>query len=158
MKKTNAARVLDRLKIYYELSEYQVNEQDLSAMHVAETLGIPVEQIFKTLVIRGDRTGILIACIPGDAELDLKAIAVISHNKKAAMVHLREIKNLTGYIRGSVSPLSMKKHYPSYIDESAFLFPYIFVSAGIRGMQIKINANDLKHAIQMVSGNLVMKT
>jgi Cys-tRNA(Pro)/Cys-tRNA(Cys) deacylase len=158
MKKTNAARVLDRLKIKYELSEYKVNEQDLSAIHVAETLGIPVKQIFKTLVIRGDRSGILIACIPGDAELDLKAIAAISHNKKAAMVHLREIKSLTGYIRGGVSPLGMKKHYPSYIDESAFLFPYIFISAGIRGMQIKINANDLKDAIRMVTGNLVMKS
>jgi len=158
MKKTNAARVLDQLKINYELSEYKVNEQDLSAIHVAETLGIPVEQIFKTLVIRGDRTGILVACIPGDAELDLKAIATISHNKKAAMVHLKEINNLTGYIRGGVSPLGMKKHFPSYIDESAFHFPFIFVSAGIRGMQIKINAKDLKQAVQMVPGNLVMKS
>ena len=156
MKKTNAARVLDRLKITYEIIEYDINEKDLSAEHVATTLGQPLKQIFKTLVIRGDRSGILVACIPGGSELDLKAIASISHNKKAGMVHLKEIKELTGYIRGGVSPLGMKKNYPSYIDESAFHFPFIFINAGIRGKQLKINPYDLGKALQLISGSLVV--
>jgi len=157
MKKTNAARVLDRLKIPYEILEYEVDEHDLSAENVARKIGKPLEQIFKTLVLRGDKTGILIACIPGGVELNLKAIASISGNKKVALIHLKEIKSLTGYIRGGVSPLGMKKRYPTYIDESAFQFPYILVSAGVRGLQLKINPNDLLKAVPLISGKLTIK-
>jgi len=157
MKKTNAARVLDRLKIIYELLEYEVNEQDLSAENVAQKLNQPLEQIFKTLVIRGDKTGILVACIPGGFELDLKAVASISQNKKVTMVHLKEIKTLTGYIRGGVSPLGMKRYYPTYIDESAFRFPSILISAGVRGLQLKLNPEDLFKAIKLITGKLTVK-
>ena len=156
MKKTNAVRVLDRLKIPYTLLEYITDKQDLSAENVAQKLSQPLEQIFKTLVIRGDRTGILIACIPGGFELDLKAVASISHNKKVSMVHLKEIKTLTGYIRGGVSPLGMKKYFPTYIDESAFCFPSILVSAGVRGLQLQLNPNDLLKAIKLIVGKLIM--
>jgi len=157
MKKTNAARALDKLRIPYELLEYEVDEYDLSAENVARKIGKPLEQIFKTLVLRGDKTGILIACIPGGVELNLKAIASISGNKKAALIHLKEIKSLTGYIRGGVSPLGIKKRYPTYIDESAFQFPYILVSAGVRGLQLKINPNDLLKAVPLISGKLTIK-
>ena len=142
MKKTNASRILDRLKIPYELLEYEVDEQDLSAENAAQKMGQPLKQVFKTLVIRGDKTGIVVACIPGGAELNLKAFASISGNKKVEMVHLKEIKLLSGYIRGGVSPLAMKKNYPTYIDESAFQFPFIIFSAGVRGLQLKANPHD----------------
>jgi len=157
MKKTNASRILDRLEIPYEILEYEVDEQDLSAENAARKIGQPLKQVFKTLVIRGDKTGILVACIPGGAELNLKAFASITGNKKIAMVHLKEIKSLTGYIRGSVSPLGIKKNYPSYIDESAFKFPFIIFSAGVRGLQLRINPNDLLKAIQLISAKLTMR-
>jgi Cys-tRNA(Pro)/Cys-tRNA(Cys) deacylase len=120
-------------------------------------MGQPLKQVFKTLVIRGDKTGILVACIPGEVELNLKALASISGNKKIAMVHLKEIKSLTGYIRGGVSPLGMKKNYPTYIDESAFQFPFIIFSAGVRGLQLKVDPNDLLKAIQLISGKLTIR-
>jgi len=157
MKKTNASRILDKLKIPYEILEYEVDEQDLSAENAAQKMGQPLKQVFKTLVIRGDRTGILVACIPGGAELNLKALASINGNKKIAMVHLKEVKSLTGYIRGGVSPLGMKKNYPTYIDESAFQFPFIIFSAGVRGLQLKANPHDLLKAIQVISGKLTMR-
>ena len=157
MKKTNASRILDRLKISYEILEYEVDEQDISAENAAQKMGQPLKQVFKTLVIRGDKTGILVACIPGEAELNLKALASISGNKKIAMAHLKEIKSLTGYIRGGVSPLGMKKNYPTYIDESAFQFPFIIFSAGVRGLQLKVNPHDLLKAIQLISGKLTMR-
>jgi len=156
MKKTNASRILDRLKISYELLEYEVDEQDLSAENAAQKMGQPLTQVFKTLVIRGDRTGILVACIPGGSELDPKALAPISGNKRIEMVHLKEIKSLTGYIRGGVSPLGMKKRHPTYIDESAFYFPFILLSAGVRGLQLKVNSHDLLKAIKLISGKLTM--
>jgi len=157
MKKTNASRILDRLKIPYEILEYEVDEQDLGAENAAQKMGQPLKQVFKTLVIRGDRTGILVACIPGGAELNLKALASISGNKKVEMTHLKEIKSLTGYVRGGVSPLAIKKNYPTYIDESAFQFPFIIFSAGVRGLQLKANPHDLLKAIQVISGKLTMR-
>ncbi|MGE5674083.1 MAG: aminoacyl-tRNA deacylase [Mycobacterium leprae] len=107
--KTIAARILDDLKIPYELREYEWNEEELDAVTVAHKVGLPPDQVFKTLVVRGDKTGVLVACIPGDAELDLKVLATVSGNKKVEMVHVKEIQALTGYIRGGCSPLGMKK-------------------------------------------------
>lgn len=143
VKKTNAARLLDSLKILYELHEYEVDETDLSAENVAVKVCLPLEQVFKTLVVKGDKTGVLMACIPGNNELDFKALASISGNKKVEMVPLKEILPLTGYIRGGVSPLATKKNYPLFLDENALLYDIISVSAGIRGCQIFIKPTDL---------------
>ncbi len=143
MKKTNAVRFLDSLKIDYKLMEYEIDESDLSAECVAKKVGLPPEQVFKTLVARGDKTGVLMACIPGDAELDLKVMAAVSENKKVEMVPMKEIQPLTGYIRGGVSPIGGKKHYPIFLDESAMRFPLISISAGARGSQIFISPGDL---------------
>ena len=143
LKKTNVARILDGLKISYELSEYKVDESDLSAENVATKIQVPLAQVFKTLVVCGDKTGVLLACIPGGCELDLKALAIVSGNKKIDMVPLKDVQTLTGYIRGGVSPLGTKKRYDIYIDESAALWKYIAISAGIRGCQILIAPNDL---------------
>jgi len=149
MKKTNAARFLDRLKIDYKISEYEVDESDLSAESVAKKVGLPPEQIFKTLVAQGDKTGVLMTCIPGNAELDLKAIASISGNKKVEMVHVKEIQQLTGYIRGGVSPIGSKKSYPIFLDESAMKLPFISISAGQRGIQIFISPGDVIKALNI---------
>jgi len=143
MKKTNAARFLDSLKINYKLCEYEIEESDLSAESVARKVNLPLEQVFKTLVARGDKTGVLMACIPGNVELDLKAMAIVSGNKKVEMVPMKEIQQLTGYIRGGVSPIGTKKHYPIFLDESAMRFPSISISAGARGSQIFISPDDL---------------
>lgn len=157
MKNSNAARILDKLKIPYEILQYEVDEKDLSAENAAKKMGQPLKQVFKTLIARGDKTGVLIACIPGEAELNLKTLASVSGNKKVEMVHLKEIKSLTGYIRGGVSPLAMKKNYPTYIDESAFQFSFIIVSAGVRGLQLKVDPNDLLKAMQLISGKLTTR-
>jgi Cys-tRNA(Pro)/Cys-tRNA(Cys) deacylase len=149
MKKTNAARSLDGLKIDYKLYEYEINESDLSAESVARKMGLPPEQVFKTLVARGDKTGVLMVCIPGHAELDLKAIAAVSGNKRVEMVHVKEIQQLTGYIRGGVSPIGTKKRYPIFLDESATRFPFISISAGARGSQIFIAPGDLMKALDI---------
>jgi len=143
MKKTNAARLLDAVEINYELAEYVVDENDLSAITLAKKIGQNIEQIFKTLVLRGDKTGVLVAVIPGNAEVDLKKAAKVSGNKSCVMVHQTELLGLTGYIRGGCSPLGMKKSYPIYIHETCLLFDYIFVSAGQRGLQLKLNPEDL---------------
>lgn len=143
MKKTNAARQLDELNIDYKLVEYEIDESDLSAETVASKVGLPAEQVFKTLVVRGDKTGVFMTCIPGNAELDLKAIAEVSGNKKVEMVHVKEIQQLTGYIRGGVSPIGAKKRYPIFLDQSARRFPFISISAGTRGSQIFISPGDL---------------
>ena len=148
MKKTNAARYLDSLKIEYRLSEYEVDESDLSAESVAREVSLPLEQVFKTLVVRGDKTGILLACIPGGVELDLKAMAEVSGNKKVEMVSLKEVQPLTGYVRGGVSPIGTKKRYPLYLDESSMKFPFISISAGIRGCQIFIDPKSLTKILQ----------
>lgn len=144
--KTIAARILDQMKIGYELREYEWNEDELDAVTVARKVGLPPEQVFKTLVVEGDKTGILVACIPGDQELDLKALAPISGNKKVEMVPVKEILGLTGYIRGGVSPLGMKKSYPFYLDETAEIIDVISVSAGQRGLQILLSGPDLIRA------------
>jgi len=157
MKKSNASRILDKLKIPYEILEYEVDETDLSAENAAQKMGQPLQQVFKTLVIRGDKTGVLVTCIPGGTELNLKTLASISGNKKVEMIHLKEIKLLTGYIRGGVSPLAMKKNYPTYIDESAFQFPFIIFSAGVRGLQLKVDPNNLLKAMQLISGKLTVR-
>jgi|SRR5665647_188388 len=143
MKKTNAARILDRLKISYELIEYVVDESDLSAVHLAATAGVPIEKVFKTLVLEGDKTGHFVCVVPGGDEIDLKKAAFASANKKVAMIPMKELEPLTGYIRGGCSPLGMKKNFPVYIDNSAFDQPIIYISAGVRGMQIKLAPADL---------------
>jgi len=141
--KTNAARLLDKAGIAYELVSYEVDESDLSAVHVAEQLGESVEQVFKTLVLRGDRSGYFVCIIPGAEEVDLKLAAKVSGNKKCEMIAMKELLPLTGYIRGACSPIGMKKHFPTYIDRSCTLLEYIYVSAGQRGLQIKISPRDL---------------
>ncbi len=155
MAKTNAARLLDKSKKPYELIEYQVDENDLTAVHVAEQLGQNVEQVFKTLVLRGDRTGIFVAVIPGDAELDLKLAAKVSGNKNATMIAVKEILALTGYIRGGCSPLAMKKPYPTLIHTTCTDFPHIYVSAGVRGTQIKIAPQDLIEVASLTVAELI---
>src|SRR5690349_8748087 len=141
--KTNAVRILEAAGIHYELREYQVDEDDLSAPSVAAKIGMPPEQVFKTLVARGDRTGVLMACIPANAELDLKALAAASGNKKVELVPVKEVLGLTGYIRGGVSPVGTKKPYPLFLDETAGLWDVISVSAGLRGRQMLLAPADL---------------
>lgn len=155
VKKTNAARLLDGLQINYELREYPVDEDDLSAANVAAKVGLPLTQVFKTLVLRGDKSGVLLTCIPGGDELNLKKLASVSGNKKVEMVALKEVQPLTGYLRGGVSPLGTKKNYPVYLDERASQFPFISVSAGVRGCQILIAPQDLANAVRATwwSGN-----
>jgi len=143
MKKTNAIRQLDIMKISYEVREYEVDESDLSAGTVAGKMQLPLEQVFKTLVAQGDKFGVFLAVIPGGEELDLKMAASVTGNKKVEMVSLKEVQPLTGYIRGGVSPIGTKKTYPVYLDETALSFPFISISAGQRGMQVLVNAVDL---------------
>lgn len=143
IEKTNAARLLDKSGIKYELVPYQVNESNLAAEHVAEQLGENIEQVFKTLVLRGDKTGLFVCVIPGNFEVDLKIAAKISGNKSSQMLHVKELLPNTGYIRGGCSPIGMKKPFPTFIHESALLHDYIYISAGVRGLQIKIAPADL---------------
>lgn len=138
IQKTNAARLLDAAGISYDLVPYEVDENNLDAGHVASQLGEPIEQVFKTLVLRGDRTGLFVCVMPGDFEVDLKVAARISGNKSCAMIHVKELLPETGYIRGGCSPIGMKKPLPTFVFESALLYDYIYVSAGVRGLQIKI--------------------
>lgn len=143
IQKTNAARLLDAAGISYELIPYEVDEDNLAADHVAAELGEPIEQVFKTLVLRGDKNGLFVCVMPGDMEVDLKVAAKISGNKNCAMIHMKELLPETGYIRGGCSPIGMKKPLPTFIYESALLYDYIYVSAGMRGLQIKIAPKDL---------------
>jgi Cys-tRNA(Pro)/Cys-tRNA(Cys) deacylase len=143
MSKTNAARILDNQVIKYELLAYEADETDLSAIAVAAKLNQNVDQVFKTLVLRGDKTGIFVCMIPGAEELNLKKAAHSSGNKSAAMIPMKEIFNITGYIRGGCSPIGMKKNYPTFIDESCLLYDSIYISAGIRGLQMKLSPDDL---------------
>lgn len=141
--KTNVARLLDKAKISYELIPYQVDEDDLSAIHVASSLGEDVDQVFKTLVLQGDKTGYFVCILPGEQEVNLKLAAKVSGNKKCDLIAMKDLLPITGYIRGGCSPIGMKKHFPTYIHKSCVQFSYIYISAGIRGMQIKIAPNDL---------------
>ncbi len=143
MKKTNAMRILDRNKVKYKAIEYHFDEADLSAIHVADSLGQDLAKVFKTLVLEGDKTGFIVACIPGAEEVNLKKLAKASANKKCAMIPMKNILNITGYIRGGCSPIGMKKQFPTFVHESAFQFETIYISAGIRGMQVEINPKDL---------------
>ena len=144
--KTNAARQLDDLAIAYELIPYTVDEEDLSAQHVAASLNENIDQVYKTLVLRGERTGLFVCVIPGAAELDLKLAAKAAGDKACAMIHVKELMPLTGYVRGGCSPLGMKKHYPTFVHEDCILWDYIYVSAGQRGLQLKLNPQDLLKA------------
>lgn len=146
--KTNAARLLDELGIAYVMHEAEVDLDDLSATSMAAKLGEDPQRVFKTLVARGDRTGVLMACVPADAELDLKALARASGNKQVAMVALKEVFPLTGYVRGGCSPLAGKKKYPVFVDETAMLHETICVSAGARGVQLELAPNDLLAACE----------
>ncbi|MEG1615567.1 MAG: Cys-tRNA(Pro) deacylase [Bacteroidales bacterium] len=141
--KTNAARLLDKSKIPYELISYEVDENDLAATHVAHQLGQDIKQVFKTLVLRGDKNGIFVCVIPGDSEVDLKKAAKVSGNKSAAMIQMKELLPLTGYIRGGCSPIGMKKNFPTFMHSSCSEYDYIFISAGVRGVQVKINPLEL---------------
>lgn len=141
--KTNAARLLDRAKVKYELVPYEVDEENLAAAHVAEQLGENIEQVFKTLVLRGDKTGIFVCVVPGDREVNLKLAAKASGNKSAEMIHMKELLPVTGYIRGGCSPVGMKKPFPTFIHVSCMDFEVIYVSAGVRGLQLKLAPGDL---------------
>ena len=141
--KTNAARLLDKAKIAYELIPYEVDENDLSAIHVADSLGENIEQVFKTLVLHGDKNGHFVCVIPGEHEVDLKLAAKASGNKKFDLIPMKELLPLTGYIRGGCTPIGMKKPFPTYIHESCLNYPYIYISAGQRGLQLKLDPNDL---------------
>ncbi len=150
--KTNAARLLDNLGIRYELRAYEVDPDDLAAESVAAKVGLPAEQVFKTLVVRGDRRGIALAVIPGNSQLDLKALAKLTGDRKVDTVTLKEVQPLTGYVRGGVTAIGGKKDYPTYVDETAQLFDLISVSAGQRGLQMFLAPDDYVRAVRGVLG------
>lgn len=152
--KTNAVRALERLNISYELREYEVDPDDLTASTVASKIGMPLDQVFKTLVVKGDRNGVCLAVVPGDAELNLKALAKLSGDRKMEMAPLKEVQPLTGYIRGGVTALASKKDYPVYVDETMILFDVVSVSAGMRGLQILLKPDDYLRAVNGVTGDL----
>lgn len=141
--KTNVARLLDKAKVKYELIPYEVDENDLSAQHIASSLDENIDQVFKTLVLYGEKSGYFVCVIPGNHEVDLKMAAKVSGNKKCDLIPMKDLLPLTGYIRGGCSPIGMKKHFPTYFHESCMNFDYIYVSAGMRGLQIKIAPKDL---------------
>jgi len=146
--KTNAARLLDQLRIRYELREYEVDADDLAAETVAGKIGLPAEQVFKTLVARGDRNGVCMAVVPGDQELNLKALAAAAGERKIELVPVKELQALTGYIRGGVTALAAKREFPVYVDETIELFDVVSISAGMRGLQILIAPADYLRATQ----------
>lgn len=157
IEKTNAVRLLDKEKISYKLIPYEVDESDLSAIHVANQLGEDVKQVFKTLVLKGDKTGYFVCIIPGAEELDLKKAAKISANKNCEMIPMKDLLTITGYIRGACSPIGMKKLFPTYIDDSFYDLEFIYISAGKRGLQIQINPLVLIDMIKIKVGNLTQK-
>lgn len=154
--KTNAMRQLDKAKIPYETEEYEVDENDLSGVHVAQTLNQPVEQVFKTLVANGEKNGIMVFCIPVAEELDLKKAAMVTKDKKVELLPMKDLLKTTGYIRGGCSPIGMKKQFKTYIEESAILYDKIYISAGIRGAQIIINPEDLKNFVNAEYKDLIV--
>ena len=141
--KTNAARLLDKANIKYELIPYVVDENNLAANHIASQLNENIKQVFKTLILQGDKTKFFVCVIPGDAEVDLKKAAKISGNKKVDLIPMKDLLPTTGYIRGGCSPIAMKKAFPTFIDASCSEFQYIYISAGVRGLQLKINPANL---------------
>lgn len=150
MNKTNAMRLLEQAGISFRIETYEFDEEHLSGEHVAAQVRLPADQIFKTLVVRGDKQGIMVFCIPVTMELDLKKAARAAGDKKIEMTHVKELLGLTGYIRGGCSPVGMKKKYPTWMDETAVLYDEIAVSGGVRGMQIILNPEDLKNFVQAV--------
>jgi Cys-tRNA(Pro)/Cys-tRNA(Cys) deacylase len=153
--KTNAMRLLDKGGVSYEVVAYEVDENDLAATHVAEQLGQDIRQVFKTLVLRGDRTGVFVCVVPGGDEVDLKKAARASGNKSAAMIHQKELLPLTGYIRGGCTAVGMKKQYPGFIHESCFDFPFIYVSAGMRGLQLKVDPRAFADFARLTAADLI---
>lgn len=151
IQKTNAARLLERAKTTYELISYEVDESDLSAVHVAESLHEDVGQVFKTLVLHGDKTGYFVCVIPGNQEVNLKIAAKVSGNKSCELIPMKELLPITGYIRGACSPIGMKKSFPTYIHETSISYDFIYISAGQRGLQLKVSPKDL---ISLVGANL----
>ncbi len=152
--KTNAARLLDKAGIAYNLIPYDFDENDLAAQHVAESLGQPIERVFKTLVLHGDRSGYIVCVIPGNGEVDLKALAKISGNKKVEMIPMKDLLGVTGYIRGGCSPIGMKKKFPTYYHSTASSFSTIYISAGVRGLQIEINPQELMDFVGASAGDV----
>lgn len=154
--KTNAVRLLDKANIAYELVPYEVDEDNLAATHVAEQLHEDIAQVFKTLVLQGDRHGLFVCVIPGDAEVDMKKAAKLSGNKSAAMLHMKDLLAATGYIRGGCSPIGMKKMLPTFIHNTCQNFEHIYISAGQRGLQLKIEPTLLIRFINATTGDLVV--
>ena len=154
--KTNAVRILEEAGIAFDLREYPVDPNDLSAETVAAKIGMPLEQVFKTLVVKGDRNGICLAVIPGSTELDLKALARLTGDRKVELAPLKEVQPITGYIRGGVTALACKKNYPVYLDETAILLDLISVSAGMRGIQIVLNPEDYIRAVNARTGEIAI--
>lgn len=148
MTKTNVMRLLDAAGIEYEPVEYEVDENDLSGSHAADMLGVDHDSMYKTLVMKGDKTGYLVCCIPVDEELDLKKAAKASGDKKVELIHMKDLLALTGYVRGGCSPIGMKKKFPTYIEETAVLYDKIFISAGMRGVQVSLNPEKLAEYIE----------
>ena len=147
VEKTNAARLLDKAGIAYKLIPYEFDENDLAAQHVADSLGQDIARVFKTLVLHGDKTGYIVCVVPGHGEVDLKALAKVSGNKKVEMIPMKDLLGVTGYIRGGCSPVGMKKRFPTYFHSTATDFETIYVSAGVRGLQIEISPKDLIGAV-----------
>lgn len=148
IEKTNAARLLDKAKISYNLIPYEFDENDLAVQHVADSLGQDIAKVFKTLVLHGDKTGYIVCVIPGDKEVDLKGLAKVSGNKKVEMIPMKDLLSVTGYIRGGCSPIGMKKRFPTYFHSSAAEHDVIYVSAGVRGLQVEIDPKDLISYVQ----------
>ena len=154
MSKTNACRILDALGIQYETRDYEVDPNDLAAESVAAKINMPAEQVFKTLAVRGDRNGVVVAVVPGNYELDFKALAQLTGDRKVEMVPLKEVQSVTGYIRGGVTALGMKKEYPVFIDETMQLWDLVSVSAGQRGTQIIVAPDDYVRAVKGTYGEI----
>ena len=154
-KKTNAARILDRAKVKYELVPYTVDPDNLAADHVAAELGEPIEQVFKTLVLHGDKTGYFVCVLAGNNEVDLKKAAKISGNKKAEMIPMKDLLGVTGYIRGGCTAIGMKKKFPVYLSAEALEFPVFYVSAGQRGLQLKLSPLDYVRVTEAVAGDII---
>jgi len=156
--KTNAARLLDRAKINYRLVPYTVDESNLAAEHVAESLGEDIRRVFKTIVLHGERTGHFVCVLPGDCEIDLKKAAKVAGDKKAELIHMKELLPLTGYIRGGCSPIGMKKSFPTFFHSTATDFDTIYVSAGLRGLQLEIAPADLISFVHGKVADIVVPT
>jgi Cys-tRNA(Pro)/Cys-tRNA(Cys) deacylase len=156
IEKTNAARLLDKAKIQYSLIPYEFDENDLAAQHVADSLAQDIAQVFKTLVLHGDKTGHIVCVVPGNMEVDLKALAKVSGNKKVEMIAMKDLLQVTGYIRGGCSPIGMKKRFPTYFHSTAKDHDIIYVSAGVRGLQIEINPSDLISFTQSIVADVAV--